>query len=183
MDNTPFDKMMQGMAELQESQAKADLESQKLRELAARTSRKLNLVDNIFESIGIKTGCFAEELVSGSFKRNPVLGGTRYDTVECNVPDSNGKTEYDILLFNDSSVAIIEIKYKAHLKDIEDLLEKKAVAFRLSHPECAGHKLYLGLATMISYDELVQKAGEAGIYLPGHEGKYVELLSDKVRAF
>ncbi|WGK68470.1 hypothetical protein P0082_08255 [Candidatus Haliotispira prima] len=173
--------------ELRESQAKTDLQIRKsqtktdsqLQEL----ERKLGNVGEILGNIGINTGCFAEELFSGSFKRNPVLGGTRYDRIECNVLDSNGKTEYDILLFNGSSVAIIEIKYKAHLKDIEDLLEKKAVAFRLSHPECAGHKLYLGLATTISNDELVQKASEAGIYLLGQNGLHVELLCDNVQTF
>ncbi|WGK69616.1 hypothetical protein P0082_01785 [Candidatus Haliotispira prima] len=158
MDNTQFDKMMQGMfqgmAELRESQAKtdlqlresqtkSDLESQKLREFQAETSlqiresqaktdsqlqeleRKLDRVGEILGSIGINTGLFAERLFASSFKENPVLGETRYDEIKCNVLDSNGKTEYDILLINGSSVAIVEVKYKAHPKDIEDLLEKK----------------------------------------------------------
>ncbi|WGK69727.1 hypothetical protein P0082_02365 [Candidatus Haliotispira prima] len=255
MDNTQFDKMMQGMfqgmaelresqaktdLQLQESQAKADLESQKLREFQAETSlqmresqakadlesqklrefqaetslqirelrefqgetslqiresqaktdsqlqeleRKLNRVGEILGSIGINTGLFAERLFASSFKENPVLGETRYDEVKCNVLDSNGETEYDILLINGSAVAIVEVKYKAHPKDIENLLEKKAKAFRSSHREYAGHKLYLALATTVSNDKLVQKAGEAGIYLLEQKGQHVELLCGDVRTF
>ncbi|WGK68255.1 hypothetical protein P0082_07130 [Candidatus Haliotispira prima] len=187
--------------QLRESQAKADFEFQKLRELQAETSlqiresqaktdlqlreleRKLTHVGEILGSIGINTGLFAERLFASSFQKNPVLGGIRYNIVRCNVRDGNGKTEYDILLINGSSVAIVEVKYKAHPKDIEDLLEKKVAAFRSSHREYAGHKLYLALATTVSNDELVQKAGEAGIYLLSQEGQHVELLSGEVRTF
>ncbi|WGK69088.1 hypothetical protein P0082_11485 [Candidatus Haliotispira prima] len=211
MDNTQFDKMMQGMfqgmAELRESQAKsqakADLESQKLREFQAETSLQIRefqaetglqiremgrRVDDVAKQlghIGINTGDFAEELFWSSLKANPVLGGTLYNRVVRNVWDDEGNTEYDILLFNHNSVAIIEVKYKAKSSDIKNLL-KKVDTFRNSHPDHAKHNIYLGLATTIRdryYEKLVAKATEAGIYLLGQEGNHVELLSDKVRIF
>jgi len=42
--------------------------------------------------------------------------------------------EYDIVLYNHTSVAIIEVKYKAHTKDIPIVL-KKAETFRILFPE------------------------------------------------
>ncbi|WGK69137.1 hypothetical protein P0082_11740 [Candidatus Haliotispira prima] len=247
MDNTQFDKMMQGMfqgmAELRESQAKsqakADLESQKLREFQAETSLQIResqaktdlllresqvksdlefqklqefqaetglqirefqaetglqiremgrRVDDVAKQlghIGINTGDFAEELFWSSLKANPVLGGTLYNRVVRNVWDDEGNTEYDILLFNHNSVAIIEVKYKAKSSDINNLL-KKVDTFRNSHPDHAKHNIYLGLATTTRdryYEKLVAKATEVGIYLLGQEGNHVELLSDKVRVF
>ncbi|WGK69154.1 hypothetical protein P0082_11830 [Candidatus Haliotispira prima] len=250
MDNTQFDKMMQGMfqgmtelresqaksqakADLEsqklrelraetellarESQAKADLESQKLREFQAETSLQMResqaksdlefqklqkfqaetglqiremgrRVDDVAKQlghIGINTGDFAEELFWSSLKANPVLGGTLYNRVVRNVWDDEGNTEYDILLFNHNSVAIIEVKYKAKSSDINNLL-KKVDTFRNSHPDHAKHNIYLGLATTTRdryYEKLVAKATEAGIYLLGQEGNHVELLSDKVRIF
>jgi len=46
--------------------------------------------------------------------------------------------EYDIVLYNHASVAIIEVKYKAHTKDIPIVL-KKAETFRLLFPELSEH--------------------------------------------
>ncbi|WGK69615.1 hypothetical protein P0082_01780 [Candidatus Haliotispira prima] len=43
--------------------------------------------------------------------------------------------------------------------------------------------MYLALATTVSNDKLVQKAGEAGIYLLEQRGQHVELLCGEVRTF
>ncbi|WGK69335.1 hypothetical protein P0082_00320 [Candidatus Haliotispira prima] len=178
--------------QLRESQAKSDLEFQKLQKFQAETGLQIRemgrRVDDVAKQlghIGINTGDFAEELFWSSLKANPVLGGTLYNRVVRNVWDDEGNTEYDILLFNHNSVAIIEVKYKAKSSDIKNLL-KKVDTFRNSHPDHAKHNIYLGLATTTRdryYEKLVAKATEAGIYLLGQEGNHVELLSDKVQIF
>ncbi|WGK68749.1 hypothetical protein P0082_09700 [Candidatus Haliotispira prima] len=178
--------------QMRESQAKSDLEFQKLQKFQTETGLQIRemgrRVDDVAKQlghIGINTGDFAEELFWSSLKANPMLGGTLYNRVVRNVWDDDGNTEYDILLFNHDSVAIIEVKYKAKSSDIKNLL-KKVDTFRNSHPDHAKHNIYLGLATTTRdryYEKLVAKATEAGIYLLGQEGNHVELLSDKVRIF
>ena len=169
-------ELYQSIAELRKSQEETDWQLEK-------ASRKLDEVGRQLGSIGINMGYFAEELFYTSLKDSPVLGGVRYDTIERNVHDAYGATEYDILLFNGDSVAIVEVKYRAHPKDLELLAQKKAEAFRNSYQQYAGHKLYLGLATTTNYEPLVARAAELGMYLLGQKGDHVELLCEEARAF
>ncbi len=195
MDNKQSEKMIeamfQGMAELRKSQAglqKSQAELQKsqaeLQKSQAETDRKLEEVGKRLGSIGINMGDFAEELFYSSLQENPVLGNIHYDAVERNTRDGKDRTEVDILLFNGDSAALVEVKYKAHPSDIDDLITRKAKSFRKNFREYRGHKLYMGLASTVSHRDLVTKAKEAGIYLLGQRGKHVELLNgDSIRNF
>jgi len=58
------------------------------------------------------------------------------------------------LLVNGKSVAIIEVKFKVHDKDVEKVT-KKIKPFREKFPEYKNHSLYLGLASMV-FDEKVE---------------------------
>lgn len=53
--------------------------------------------------------------------------------------------EFDIILINGTSVAIIEIKYKVRPNDIEKLF-KKMENFRILFPIYKNYKLYAGMA-------------------------------------
>jgi len=70
--------------------------------------------------------------------------------------------EYDILLVNGKSVAIIEIKYKAHERNIPEVI-RKAQTFRANFSDYANHQVYLGLASMSFYPELEQACVNHGI--------------------
>ena len=134
-------------------------------------------------SIGMNNGDFAEELFYTSLKENPVLGDQKYDTVLHNVYDPNGSAEYDILMHNGESTAIVEVKYKARIPDIYDLLGKKTTAFRKGFTGLRHHKLYLGLASTIISEELIGAAREAGIFLLGQKGQSYEVINENVRSF
>jgi len=45
---------------------------------------------------------------------------------------------------------------KAHLNDIPEIL-RKAETFKVNFPEYQNHRIYLGLATMVFYEELEQE--------------------------
>ncbi|MEM9424300.1 MAG: hypothetical protein AAF975_05890 [Spirochaetota bacterium] len=194
-------EMRQGIAELRESQAETgkqlkesqaetSRQIQELRESQAETnlqiqkmSDRLDRIGTQLRNIGIGNGAFAEEFFYQSFVESPKLGDITYDSVERNIHDGNDKTEYDILLINGTSTAVIEVKYKARLRDIEDLVRRKAAAFREGNPRLQRENLYLGLATLMSHDELVAEAHKAGIYLLTQHGTNVELVNEGVRTF
>ena len=100
-----------------------------------------------------------------------------------NVYDPNGSTEYDIVMKNGVATAIVEVKYKARIPDIDDLLGKKTTAFRKAFAELRHHKLYLGLASTIINKELIEAAREAGIFLLGQKGQSYEVVNQNVRSF
>ena len=70
--------------------------------------------------------------------------------------------EYDLVMFSETAVAIIEIEYKACVKDIAYILEKVA-AFKLLTPDYANCKIYVGLVTQSFSPELEQECIKQGI--------------------
>jgi len=79
-------------------------------------------------------------------------------------------------------VAIIEVKYKAHINDIPTML-KKAETFRILYPEYKDFKIYLGLASMSFYTELEQECIEQGIAVIKQVGDKVVINDTKLKAF
>lgn len=64
------------------------------------------------------------EFFFNSLQAKPVLGGVRYDDVFSNVRNISGKlrSAYDVVIVNGKSVALIEVKYAVHPKDIAKTL-------------------------------------------------------------
>ena len=149
----------------------------------AKSEQRLNKIEKMLGGIGDNIGDNIEELFFRSFQEYPVLGGITYDIVRRKIVDDKQKTEYDILLHNGYASAIIEVKYKAHYKDIEEIVATKTQAFRNSYPEYAHHQLFLGLATGATYQTLIDTAKEQGIYLLTQKGSHIEIVNDNVRSF
>jgi signal peptidase I len=90
--------------------------------------------------------------------------------------------EYDIVLYNHASVAIIEVKYKAHINNISDVL-KKAETFRILFPQYKDFKIYLGLASMSFYPELEQECINEGIAVIKQVGDTVVINDEHLKTF
>jgi hypothetical protein len=120
--------------------------------------------DAKLERIGIRVGNMsnnqgdvAEEFFYNSIKDRPALGGIKYDLSYKNVTKKVGKTEdeYDILLVNGKEIAIVEVKYKAHTKDLERLLNKKYTNFKKLYPEYSDYNHHLVLASFLLVPNLL----------------------------
>jgi hypothetical protein len=85
-------------------------------------------------------------------------------------------------MFNHQSLAIIEVKYKAHKKDIPIVL-KKAENFRFLFPNYKDYKIYLGLASMSFYEELEEECIQEGIAVIKQTGDTVIINDQNVKAF
>ena len=151
--------------------------------LEARSARKIGSIGKKLGSIGMNTGSFAEELFFTSLEENPVLGGQEYDIVRRNIGNPNDAAEYDILMHNGESTAIVEVKFKAQPSDIEKLLANEPKTFRDGFTGLKHHKIYLCLASTITNHELIQAAREAGIFLLGQKGESLEVVNSAVRSF
>ena len=130
-------------------------------------------------------GSFAEEYFYNSFdndRRN--FFGEKFDTIRRGLKSKGLKIEdeYDIVLYNHTSVAIIEVKYKAHENDIEKTL-KKAETFRILCPDYKDYKIYLGLASLCFYPELEQKCADQGIAIIKQVGDSVVVQDEHLKVF
>ena len=139
------------------------------------TDRRINALASELSGISKSNGDFAEEYFNNAFENdNLIFAGMHFDYLKNDINVSNPKSgkrdeQFDIVLYNDESVAIIEIKYKAGKNDIYDMI-RKAEAFRSWFPDYADHKIYLGLAGMSFLKNTIKDAESKGIAIIRQRG-------------
>jgi len=173
------------LQEVAQSQKETDKQIQKVAQSQKETDRQMKELQKTVGGVTNNQGSFAEEYFFNSFengKKN--FFGEKFDEVVKNLSSfwQGLKDEYDIVLYNHASVAIIEVKYKAHLNDIPTVL-KKAETFRILFPHYKDFKIYLGLASMSFYPELEQECTEQGIAVIKQVGDTVVINDTKLKVF
>jgi len=156
-----------------------------LKESSANFDRRMKKLEELTGSWANNHGTFAEEYFFNSFENGRQnFFGEKFDKIEKNVKplDAKIKDEYDIVFINGKSVAIIEVKYKAHERNIPQVI-KKAETFRVNYPDYANHQIYLGLASMSFYPELEQACVEQGIAVVKQVGDAVVFNDAHLKVF
>ena len=151
-------------------------ESEAKREQAnADFDKRIKKLDELVGGISNNNGFFAEEYFFNAFEAGQTnFFGEKFYEIEKNIKIKTKKLqdEYDIALYNHTSVAIIEVKYRAHKNDIPKIL-KKPETFRKVFPDYQDFKIYLGFASMSFYPELEQECIEQGIAVIKQVGETV----------
>jgi len=161
---------------------KSRIEADKSR---ADFDRRMKEIQKMIGGVTNNQGAFAEEYFFNSFENGKTnFFGEKFDEIAKHLKTRRQglEDEYDIVLYNHSLVAIIEVKYKAHTKDIPTVL-KKAETFRILYPEYKDFKIYLGLASMSFYTELEQECIEQGIAVIKQVGDMVVINDTNLKAF
>ena len=162
---------------LQLSQNQTDEQMKKTDEQMKKTDERLNKLGKMVGGISNSQGDVAEEFFINSIGSNQNIGGIQYDMMYSNLSKkvaNEVEDEFDIVLVNGKDVAIIEIKYKLHQKDIDRLLNKKLVNFKKIYPEYKDYNHHLGLASFKIYDELKQEALDNNILVLQRKGDVIE---------
>ena len=149
------------------------------------TDRRMKELQKTVGSWANNHGSFAEEYFFNSFENGKQnFFGEKFDELEQNLRGikKGFKDEYDILLINGKSVAIIEVKYKAHENDISKVLNK-VKTFRVNFPDYANHKVYLGLASMSFYPKLEDECIKEGIAVVKQVGDSVVIYDSHLKVF
>jgi predicted AAA+ superfamily ATPase len=169
--------------ELKDLVASLAVKSDKLDMQLAKTDAKLDRIANMVGGISSNQGDVAEEFFYNSLRREPVIGGVRFDRVQANtLAGSKGKEkEFDIVLVNGSSVALIEVKFKAHLADLEQA-EKQVAQYRDIFPEHKNYTIYSGIAAFSVPPDVVDEAHKKGLFVLKQVGELVETDSMAMRA-
>jgi len=158
--------------------------------LQEENARQIKATQNEIGGISNSNGEFAEEFFYNSLKETMRFAGVRFDVISDKfggrriLPDKTEiKAQFDIVLHNGKFIALIEAKYKANLKDVKEMVEKKVPNFRLLYPEYTKHKLYLGIGSLVLKDRVIQEAKKFGIGLMMQRGDAVEYKTDWVRVY
>ena len=168
---------------LTEKQAETDRQlketDKQLREIVANFDRRMKKFEEMNGGLSNSQGMFAEEYFFNSFENGQKdFFGEKFDRITKNVLGVRCEDEYDILMINGKSIAIVEVKFRAREKDVDKVL-KKANTFRINYPEYGNHRVYLGLAAL-TFDKgieddckdngiaIVKQVGESVIITDGH---------------
>jgi len=149
------------------------------------TDRRMKELQKELSGLGQSQGSFAEEYFYNSFEKGEKnFFGKKFDDIEKNlkVRLKDLKDEYDIVLYNSNSVAIIEVKFKVRKDDIANLI-KKATTFRILCPVYKDFNVYLGLASMVFPVHLEQECINKGIAIIKQTGDMVIINDAHLKVF
>ena len=164
--------------ELRELVASLAIAQKKTDEQLRRTDLKLDKIAKMVGGISNNQGDIAEEFFYNSLASNPQLNGVKYDFIDKNLTRSTKKLrdEYDIILINGKDIGIIEVKYKAHTRDVERLLGKKYENFKKLFPEYKDYKHHLGIASFYINDDVMSFALDNGVMVLQRKGDLIETI-------
>ncbi|GHT82824.1 hypothetical protein FACS1894137_02460 [Spirochaetia bacterium] len=150
-----------------------------------KLDKRIKEVTEQLGGMGNSNGAFAEDYFANALSEKKMFAGLQFDEVEINMKSKQGalKDEFDIVMYNGTSVALIEVKYKAKKEDLEKMVQKKVSNFRTLFPYYAGHKVYLGIAGLSFNDQVYAKAKELGIGMLKQKGDAIEADTGFVRAY
>ena len=181
------------VASLAISQAKTDEQLKKTDEQLKKTdeqlkkseqdfNRRIKKLEELVGNIGNNQGDVAEEYFVNSLKDNLSLAGMDFDTLMNNVGIKHKgiRDEFDILLVNGDSVALIEVKYKVH-PNILEKLPKKIEHLKLL-PQYKNYKVYAGIAGFYIPDEVIDEAIKRGYFVLQRKGDVIETFSKELKA-
>jgi len=99
------------------------------------------------------------------------LGSLAFDDITKSMAKHRGKIqeEYDLFLTNGDAIAIIEVKYKAHIEDVTKL-ERKFNNFKKLFPIYQDYKLYGAMASFHFNQETRDELLKQGYFVVERSG-------------
>jgi len=173
-------KMQETDRQLKESDRQRRENERILNEKFAETDRRMRIMQKELGKWGNNQGSFAEEYFFNSFDHgDKTFFRENFDRISKNVKVvlENLEDEYDIVMYNSASVAIIEVKFRAREEHIPQLL-RKAETFRILYPYYKDYKIYLGLASMSFHAGVEEDCLARGIALIKQVGDTVMIYDE-----
>jgi len=154
-------------------------ESERLRrESEEDFNRRIKKLEKLVGNIGNNQGDVAEEYFINSLKEKLKIAHIDFDYLIPNyVIEGKGvRDEFDILLVNGSSVAIVEVKYKVHPGDLEALPRKIENLKRL--PQYKDYAIYAGIAGFYVPNDVIEEAKKRGFFVLQRKGDVIQSYAD-----
>ncbi|MDX2197096.1 MAG: hypothetical protein NW207_11840 [Cytophagales bacterium] len=131
----------------------------------------------IMDKYGLNIGFSAKDFFYNSLKVKMKFGNIKFDKIILNqVGKMNGmEHEFDIVMYNGHTVALIEIKHKVHPIDIEVLKTKKLKNIKEYFSQYADYEYYLGIGGMSIADDIAQMARDEGIAVLRQVGELAKI--------
>jgi len=166
--------------ELKDLVASLAVESKETDRMIKELSRRIGGIDE-------NQGHHAEQYFQEILMEKLTFGGQKYDrmipNLECFGKNGVPLIEFDIVLVNGKSVAIIETKNRIHPNFVKNLVEERLPKFRELFPGFSKCKAYLGIAGFSFSKKVLEEAKKYGIGIIRQVGNSVEIKADKLTAY
>ena len=167
-----------------ESEARFEREMEKSR---ADFEFRMKKLDEQIGGISKSQGLIAEEFfINSLYKDDKHFFGELFDKCIYNYKYHNKRThkkgEFDIILINGKSVAIVETKFRARKKDIQKLIDI-IPDFKEEFPQYQSHQIYLGLAALAFDEKVAEESINNGIAVFKQVGETVEIYDENLKNF
>jgi hypothetical protein len=156
------------------------------KEIDRQLKQEMKNLAKIVGGMGNSNGEMAEEYFYNAFKADKTFANERYFKVRRNqiYRKEEIEAEFDIVLLNGKSAALIEVKYNAKPDNVSiGKIISKIECFKLLYPECKDSNIYLGVAAMSFRKGLEAKLHRAGIATISQVGKKMVKFDKDVKVF
>jgi len=148
----------------------------------AKTDAQIAATSAELSGVGITNGLLTEDLIYNALCDTMTFGGATFDYIDRSVkrkwksPDGKKiRGEFDVVLYNCNAIALVDIKYRARIGDIDYLINTQLPKFRMFFPQYQSFKTYLGLGGL-AFEEGVEAAAlRMGIGTLKLNGEVVEV--------
>ena len=158
-----------------------------LKETDRQLREKFSELKDYVGGIGRNNGDVAESYFYETILNTMKIGELDFEIIEKNVKRKNRRQnlegEYDIILTNSESIAIIEVKYKLHPDDIDKIVNKKIPVFKKLFPEKKDYKLYIVVAGLSIPDDSKKLAFKHGFFVLTQGGGKLNLEHDDIKTY
>ena len=128
-----------------------------------------------------------EEMLYNTIDRDMTFAGIDFHEISPNLMRRNKRLkifdEFDIVLKNGDTIALIEIKHKVRTTDIKRMLEAKLHNYKALFPEYSSYKLLLGIGGGSFDPEAESDAINNGIGIIKLVNDKVEYYTDNIKVF
>jgi len=155
-------------------------------EMIAEGRRERKELNKQLGGISNSNGEVAEAYFYNALKKDKNFAQEKFDDIKRNLSYNNGEkeAEFDIILFNGKSAALIEVKYNAKPDNISvRRIISRVETFKLLYPKYKNHNIYLGVAAMSFRKGLEKRLHRNGIATIRQVGKKMVVYDKEVKVF
>jgi len=165
--------------------AKTDAQLAKTDAQLAKTDARLKKLSDMIGGTVNNQGQVVEEFFYRSLAKQLRVGDIKFDAIYRNLTgQAKGvQDEFDIVLANGDTLALFEVKTKAHPNLVEVMLRRKIPNLRKVLPHFKNYKVYAGIASLVTYNELIEEVEKHGLFLLTQQGNHLEVVNDQVTCF
>ena len=171
----------------QESGERWDKQFAETRKLIDNNAIQMKALQEELGGVGRSNGQVAEDTIYAALEKEMMFAGRKFHDIDRNwnrkKTDLKLQAEFDIVLINDDTLALIETKYKVRDVDVTKLVDTTKNKFKILYPQYSHYKVILGIGGMAFDQRAIDEANANGVGLIKIVGDKVEFQTEGIKVY